>query len=52
MSSSGLEMVVLVAPVHDCLNPVTIEPIGRTWLGSLRFAQRKRFGGEYPRRLC
>ncbi len=28
MSGSGLEIVVLVAPVHDCLNPVTIEPGG------------------------
>ena len=29
MSSSGLEIVVLAAPVHDCLNPVTISPGGK-----------------------
>ena len=29
MNGKGLEIVVLVSPVHDCLNPVTIEPGGK-----------------------
>ena len=29
MSSGGLEIVVLVAPIHDCLNPVKIEAGGK-----------------------
>lgn len=29
MSLKGLEIVVLIAPVHDCLNPVKIEPGGK-----------------------
>jgi electron transfer flavoprotein beta subunit len=29
MSAEGLAVVVLVATVHDCLNPVTIEPGGK-----------------------
>jgi electron transfer flavoprotein beta subunit len=29
MNGKGLEVVVLVSPVHDCLNPVTIEPGGK-----------------------
>ena len=29
MSGGGPEIVVLIAPVHDCLNPVKIEPGGK-----------------------
>lgn len=29
MSAGGPEIVVLIAPVHDCLNPVKIEPGGK-----------------------
>jgi electron transfer flavoprotein beta subunit len=29
MSAGGLEIVILIAPVHDCLNPVKIEPGGK-----------------------
>ena len=29
MSAAGPEIVVLIAPVHDCLNPVKIEPGGK-----------------------
>jgi electron transfer flavoprotein beta subunit len=29
MNTKGLEIVVLVSPVHDCLNPVAIEPGGK-----------------------
>ncbi len=29
MSGSGLEIVVLIAPVHDCLNPIRIEQGGK-----------------------
>jgi electron transfer flavoprotein beta subunit len=29
VSTRGLEIVVLIAPVHDCLNPVKIEPGGK-----------------------
>ncbi len=29
MNNRGLEVVVFIAPVHDCLNPVAIEPGGK-----------------------
>ena len=29
MSAGGPEIVILIAPVHDCLNPVNIEPGGK-----------------------
>ena len=29
MKGKGLKIVVLVAPVHDCLNPIVIEPGGK-----------------------
>lgn len=29
MKREGLNVVVLIAPVHDCLNPVTIDPGGK-----------------------
>lgn len=29
MNRKGLEVVVLISPVHDCLNPVKIEPDGK-----------------------
>jgi len=29
MSAGGPEIVIMIAPVHDCLNPVKIEPGGK-----------------------
>ena len=34
MSGKGLNVTVLVTPVHDCLNPVTIESGGKRLVGS------------------